>query len=183
MIQQLISNIIVELKSELVTQINESQIIAIPLAKISEKSTSQIAVFPGKLTIFQQFKGQQLKDSKSSVLEAIALQELQQELLIDIYNQDLGKLEELSSLVTGIILTNQEKLIQDYNNSQENATQYKSKTISTTHTVSKINLLEGVYTTLETLSVFQLKFEVFGQLKLVKTVTEEVSEIKEIEIK
>ena len=181
MIQQLISNIIAELKSELVTEINESQIIAIPLANTSEKNPSQIAVIPGKLTISQQFKNQQFIYSKSSVLEAIAMQEFQQELFIDICHKDLGKLENFASLVTGIILTNQEKLTQNYNN-QKTATQYTSKTISTTHTVSKINLLEGVYTTLETPSVFQLKFEVFGQLKLVKTVTEEVSEIEKIEI-
>ena len=180
MIQLLISKTVAELKSELARQINKSQITAVPISKTLDENLPQIAVYPGKLTIDRQFEN-------NISVNGNLVQEFQQILLIDICTKDLERLEKLTSLVTGIILINQEKLIQDYNNptennnSQKDAT-YTSKTISTIHKIGKINLLEGIYTALETPFTFQLKYEVFGRLTIAKTTKEDRSRIEEIEL-
>lgn len=187
MIQQLISNIIQELKTELNSSNGELQIQAFPLTKpIDENQLPQIAIYPEKLTINQNCKNSNLPHYNSPK-GIIALREFQQYFLIEICDNDLAKIEEITSLITGIILTNQDKLIQNYNikkenNSEKPATQYTSKTVSNTHIISQINLLGGIYTILENPFTFQLKLEVFGQIKLIKTVTEEAGVIEEVEI-
>ncbi len=63
-------------------------------------------------------------------------------------------------------------------------TQYKSKTISNTQTISQISLIEGLYISQQNPFVFQLKFDAIGQMKIVKTVTDDnIESIKEIELK
>ena len=187
MIQQLISNISKEFETELDSSNDELQILTVPLTKaINENQLPKIAIYPEKLTINQNCKDTNLPHYNSSK-EIIVLREFQQYFLIDICNDDLAKLEEIASLITGIIFTNQEKLIKYYNikgenNSEKPVTQYTSKTVSNTHTISQINLLEGIYTTLENPFIFQLKFEVFGQIKSIKTVTEEAGVIEEVKI-
>ena len=60
MIQQLISNIVTELNTELNRelgeQINNSQIITIPLSYITNKDLPQIGICPGKLIINHKLK-------------------------------------------------------------------------------------------------------------------------------
>ncbi|NEO29149.1 MAG: hypothetical protein F6K36_01550 [Symploca sp. SIO3C6] len=79
-----------------------------------------------------------------------------------------------------MILTNQEQLIQNYNFSS--ATQYQAQSVVTTHSLSQIQMLKGIYGTLETTPKLQLTFKAIGQLRLSRTTTEVVRPIEEIKI-
>ena len=187
MIQKLIFNIIKELQNELAGHPLQPKVVAISIAQPIAQNLPQIAIYPGKLTITQNFKDTNLARHHTS-RSVLVLREFQQELFLDIYTQDLGKLEEISSLAIGTILTNQEQLIQNNNleqddNSEHPTHQYQSKTISNTHTISQISSLEAIYISQEKPFAFRLKFAVIGQLKMVKTVLEEVGTIEHIEVK
>lgn len=116
-----------------------------------------------------------------SFLGILTVREFQQDFLIDICDQELTNIEKISSLAAGIIITNHDELIQYYNFTQP--TEYQTDKLTTIHTINQIHLLEGIYTTLTTPLKLQLRFNVIGQLKLTKTITEGVSPIKEIKIR
>ncbi len=154
--------------------IDKLQIILYYPTQEIDKDVSRIAIYPGKLTINQNFK-----DTISSQKQTKEIsQEFQQELLINICDSDQENVEKFTSLVTAIILMNQNKFYQTI------TTPDKSKTISNTQNISQISLIEGLYISQQNPFVFQLKFDVIGQMKIVKTVTDDsVESIKEIELK
>ncbi|MDF0551822.1 hypothetical protein [Kamptonema sp. UHCC 0994] len=133
---------------------------------------------------------QNLKDSKSiktypeaSRQEITVIREFEQDFFIDIYDNDLGSIEKLASLILGIILTNSEDLLQEYNvtkptHYQENAN--KNPSTTTTHLINQINFLEGNYKTSVTPMIFELKWQVKGNIKLVRTVAGVPIPIREI---
>ncbi len=95
---------------------------------------------------------------------------------MNICNQDLENIEKITSLVTAIIITNQDNYYQTI------TTEYKSQTVSNIHTISQISLIEGTYVQPQNPFVFLLKFEVIGQMQIVKTVEDKVEIIKEYEL-
>lgn len=105
-------------------------------------------------------------------------QEFQQELLIDIYGNDLAVVEQLASLVNGIMLTNSSDFIEAFNARVK--TEYHAGPYATTHTIAQINLLEGLTNRLETIYTTQLKFNVTGQLTLIKEVADGFGLIEKI---
>lgn len=115
-----------------------------------------------------------------SFLGILTVREFQQEFLIYICDIDIDNIEKFSSIVTGIILTNSDELIQYYNFIKP--TQYQTNQVITTHTISQINAIDGTYETLAPPFKLRLKFKVIGQLKLTKTVTEGVSPIRDVRI-
>lgn len=106
------------------------------------------------------------------------VQEFQQELLIDIYDDDLRAVEPLASLISGIILTNSTNFIETFNTRAK--TEYQAGPYATTHTIAQINLLEGLTNRLETIYSLQLKFNVIGQLMLIKEVVDGFGLIEQI---
>lgn len=119
---------------------------------------------------------------KYSYIEGlISLQEFKQELLINITEEKSEKLEEITSLITAIIITNQQTFIDNYNNSSNSPTQYRSKTVLNTHTISEISFREGIYLNQQTPLIFQLKFDIIGQLKMIRIVGQDFAQaIKEV---
>ncbi|MEM1167576.1 MAG: hypothetical protein AAGJ08_00400 [Cyanobacteria bacterium P01_H01_bin.35] len=174
MIQKLINQIKTELETELNDLISKLEIILYYPTQEIDKDVSRIAIYPGKLTINQKFKDTILSQKETKEIS----QEFQQELSINICDSDRENVEKITSLVTAIILTNQNEFY------QTTTTKYNSKTISNTQTISQISLIEGLYISQQNPFVFQLKFDAISLMKIVKTVTDDTIEsIKEIELK
>ena len=131
-----------------------------------------IALYPGNWVINQ---------SKGDLLP---IQEFQQDFWIDIYDGDFARLEQWSSLVTGILLGSHDGLIQQYNAPPEShpKTQYQTEKFMTCHTLSQFRLLAGTYLSCENGLGLQLKFTAVGQIKLTKLTRDEDAKIKEVTI-
>ena len=174
MIQKLINQIKTELETELNNLIDKLEIILYYPSQEIDKDVRRIAIYPDKLTINQKFKDIISLQKNTKEIS----QEFQQELLINICDADQVNVEKITSLVTAIILTNQNKFYQTI------TTQYNSKTISNTQNISQISFIEGLYISQQNPFIFQLKFDVIGQMKIVKTITDDTIEsIKEVELK
>jgi hypothetical protein len=113
-----------------------------------------------------------------SFFSVSVLREFQQEFMTDLYGRDRKHYEEILSLIIGIILANQDELIDQYNKDNEN--QYKSINMITTHSLNQIKLLEGNPVISQNVSGFQLKFQVTGQIQMTKTIPDGISTIKTI---
>ncbi|MBD2196754.1 MULTISPECIES: hypothetical protein [Calothrix] len=106
-----------------------------------------------------------------SFMSILVIQEFMQEFFIDIWDDSLTNIDKYSSLIMGIILTNNDQLINDYNlNSQ--LTPYQTHHIFNTHQINQIRVMNGSYSSFSSPFKFQLKFQVIGQLRIRKTVSE-----------
>jgi hypothetical protein len=105
-------------------------------------------------------------------------QDIEQELLIDVYAVDPAAAEQWASLSTAIILASHNSLLTTYNSSTK--TQYQAKDFSTVHTIDQIQLIDGIVNTASTISKLQLKFGITGQLQLIKEIHEGAEVIREI---
>ena len=85
-----------------------------------------------------------LSEASSIILQysfvgVFTIREFQQEFLVDIYDVNLADVEKWSSLVTGIILTNHDELLEHYNLIEK--TEYLANQFITTHTIDQIQIL------------------------------------------
>ena len=142
----------------------------------------QISVYLGKFTPDQSIRN--LKSLKpypeENRQEVTVVREFDQDFFIDIYDNDLGNLEKLASLILGIILTNSEDLLQEYNVTA--STSYQSKAIATVHIINQINILDSLYKTTAEPQSFELKLQAKGQLKLSRNIGGDLDTIKNINI-
>lgn len=112
------------------------------------------------------------------------VQEFQQDFWIEIYDSDFAKLEQWSSLISGILLNSHDRLIEQYNTPQdpEAKTEYQTPNFLTTHTLSQFRLLGGTYLSPATGMGLQLKFTIVGQIKMTKALAEGATAIQKIQI-
>lgn len=103
-------------------------------------------------------------------LLTFTIREFQQEFWVDIYDQDFGALERWSSLISGILLTSHDQLVEQYNTPKqpESTTEYQTQQFSTTHMLSQFRLLEGTYLSPKQGMGLRLKFTAAGQIKLMR---------------
>ena len=185
MIQHLLSQITAQLQAELVDQIPQpnEHILSVPIRETPLEKLPLIGIYPGKLSISTIIKepNHRQKNNGQSATILTAIREFQQEFFVDIYGGNLVNLEKLNSLILGIILINIDALIEDFNSN--NVTQYQSKQILTNHSLSHLQPLEANYTTLTIPFKLQSKFQVTGQLKSTKTISESLLPIEKIEIR
>ncbi|NEP25193.1 hypothetical protein [Moorena sp. SIO3I6] len=184
MIQHLLSQISEQLKQQLIQDISTPQIeiVAQPITE-SPTTLPHISIYPGKWEISSTFRSthpQQLHPEQQNPTIITTCREFQQEFFIDICDADLTNLEKLASLTTGVILTNDKELIENYNLSTAN--NYQAQQTATTHTISQITILEGSYDYLNNTPKLQLKWQVIGQVNFSKTITDIERLIEEIEI-
>jgi hypothetical protein len=116
-----------------------------------------------------------------SFISVCIIREFIQEFFVDIIDSNLENIEKFSSLISGIILTNNDELIADYN-SHFQANPYQSKQIIANSTISYIHFLNANYINLTNPLKFQLKLQVKGQLNLSRTVRESISPIQTIKL-
>ena len=116
-----------------------------------------------------------------SFVSIFTLRNFQQELFIDVQAASISKIEQLTSLIAGCILTYHDQLIQAYNQDPTYKTQYNAGGIGTVHYLNQIQLLEGkiISTTSPKTS---LKFIVSGQLKATREITEGFGLIEKVRL-
>jgi len=142
----------------------------------------KISIYLGKFTPDKSIRNSKslkpYRDDKQK--EMTVVREFDQDFFIEIYDKDLEKVEKLASLILGIILTNSEDLLQEYNVTASIG--YQSKAITTVNIINQINVLESIYKTIVEPQSFELKLQAKGQLKLSRNIGGELGTIKNINI-
>lgn len=171
----LIYNLLTAMVALLQTELGEgpNSIGIMPLADPVASDRPAIGLYPGDWVI---------NPSKGDLTP---IQEFQQDFWIDIYDGDLARLEQWSSLITGILLGSHDGLIQQYNTPPEAKpkTEYQTEQFMTRHTLSQFRLLGGAYLSQEKGPGLQLKFTVVGQIKLTKPTRDEGARVKQVVLK
>lgn len=174
MIHNLLTLIINLLKTELTAYLPQSEqhFTTTPTSKSPWEPLPKIIVYSSQLTLSQTIREPNFIKPypEENRQEITVLREFEQNFFINIYDTDLENIEKLASLILGIILTNSEDLIEQYN--VTSTTHYESQQTTTTHLINQINALEGNYKTLDNTQNlnFEFKLQVKGHLKLVRTV-------------
>lgn len=172
MIYNLLNAIATLLKSELSTHLPQpdKQLTLTQPTKSPVEPCPKISLYCGQFTLEQGIKEPNFIKPypEENRQEIIALREFSQDFFINIYDRNLSNIEKYSSLILGVILTNSDDLMQQYNTAE--VTQYQSQQTLTTHLISQINLLEGDYKNSADILSFELKLQVKGQLKLLRKV-------------
>ncbi|HBK96836.1 MAG TPA: hypothetical protein DD001_05620 [Microcoleaceae bacterium UBA10368] len=184
MIYKLLTAIANLLKTELSADIPQSDqhFTTKQLRESPSEPFPQISVYLGKFTLDQSMRN--LKSLKQypeeSRQEITVMREFEQEFFIEVYDTNLENLEKFASLIFGIILTNSEDLLQEYNITA--STSYQSQEITTVHIINQINVLESIYKTTVDTQSFELKLQAKGQLKLLRNIPGNLSTIQNINI-
>jgi hypothetical protein len=110
---------------------------------------------------------------KNTSLSETTIQEFQQEMRVEIYDNEQAALEKWTSLTLGIILS--DEIIKACNQRAKDSP-YRSERFSITHLIDHIQLVEGIPSASESLFQWQLKFKVSGHLKLSKNIGDGVIE-------
>ena len=103
-----------------------------------------------------------------SFVGVFTIREFQQLFLIDVYDEDMADVEQWTSLINSMVLTNQNELIEHYNFTDK--TEYTANQYISTHTIDRIDLLAGAPEALNQAIKFQFTFQVHGQIKLAKEI-------------
>lgn len=106
------------------------------------------------------------------------IREFQQVFLVDVYDDDHVEVEKWASLITSMILTNQDELIEHYNVTAK--TEYIANQFLTTHTIDRIHILSGNPNHSGSLFNIQLRYEVAGQMKLIREIIDGFGIIEKI---
>jgi hypothetical protein len=112
---------------------------------------------------------------KNTSLSETTIQEFQQEMRVEIYDNSPAALEKWTSLTLGIILSDSDKIIKACNQRAKDSP-YRSERFSITHLIDHIQLVGGIPSASESLFQWQLKFKVSGHLKLSKNIGDGVIE-------
>lgn len=113
-----------------------------------------------------------------SFVGVFTIREFKQELWVTIYGESVATVERLASLTINIILTNYDALLKACNGPSQN--EYRQNEYTTTHIIDQLQLLEGVTAYTEQRWQTQLKFQVGGQLKLMRERTDGFGIIEQI---
>lgn len=170
-IHNLLKAIVVLLQRELDKYLSDSPVVTIAIAKLTEPTDPAIALYPGNWTLNRSTKD-------------ITRREFQQEFWIEIYDQEFDRLEQWSSLITGILIANHDALLKQYNTliDPEEKTKYQANQVSTTHTLSQFRLIEGIYLYPKTGVGLQLKLTAVGQIQIDHAIAEGMIPIQKIAI-
>lgn len=115
---------------------------------------------------------------KYSFVGIFTVCEFQQGFLADIYDGTGAEVEKLASLVTAMILTNHDQLIERYNFTDK--TEYLAGQFLSTHALAQIQVIEGVHGRSDSAFKLQLRFKAAGQMTLTKEITEGFGLIEKI---
>lgn len=113
-----------------------------------------------------------------SFVGVFAVKEFEQRFLVDIYEADLALVEQWASLATGMILTNHDELIEQYNITAK--TEYVANQFITRHTLDRLHILEGSPGRQESALTMQLTYKAIGQVTLIKEIIDGFGLIEKI---
>jgi len=153
---------------------------------LQEGSDFTIDYAQAKLTLT---KGQDLTQATQITLDyAFAalstVREFQQTFWIDIYAPELVKLEQLSSLITGILINSHDSLVAQYNTPvpPQSKTEYQTSLFTTAHSLREFCLLDGTYMYPKTGVGLHLQFSVAGQICMTRAIAENIIPIQRVVI-
>jgi hypothetical protein len=98
-----------------------------------------------------------------SFVGIFTIQDFQQALLVDVFAADVPQLEQLASLTTGALLTAHDDLLDAYNRDPVFQTTYTSGSVTTTHRLSRVQLLTAHMAYTPSIKI-ALGLQVAGQL-------------------
>src|SRR5262249_21369606 len=128
-----------------------------PLAEGTDFTLDAQAIPPALTVTFGAIVKRNSQIALTYAFQGIALtQDIEQELLLDVYAADPASAEQWASLSSAIILASHGDLLTTYNSMTR--TQYQVKDFSTVHTIDQIQLLEGTVNATSATSKSQLKF-------------------------
>jgi hypothetical protein len=170
-IHNLLTAIVTLLQTELAQYLSRPPVVTIAITKLTDPTSPAIAIYPGQWEINHSSRD-------------LTQREFQQEFWIEIYDQDFARLEQGSSLITGILIANHDTLLEQYNTPKKpkNKTQYQARQVSTIHTLSQFRLLEGIYLYPKTGVVLQLKLIATGQIQIENAIADGMIPIQKIAI-
>lgn len=114
-----------------------------------------------------------------SFVSLFTLQDLEQDLLIDVYAANAVELEKLAFLTAGAIVTHHDHLIEACNQDPNYQTRYITGNLETTYQLNRIQFLAGT-PEYGTTAKLRLRFSVSGQLKATRALTEGFGLIEKI---
>lgn len=97
------------------------------------------------------------------------VREFRQEFYLDIFDGNPADLERWSALSVAMILTNQDGLLETFN--QTNKTEHKANAYLSAHTLRNIGLLNGTPALVTSPFQMKLKFEVRGEIRSTKEIS------------
>jgi hypothetical protein len=141
-----------------------------------------IRLLPGKVTFPN--SGRDNGTIAPNSTQLMMVREFQQEFFIEIYDTSIDQLEPYSSLIVGILSTCHDSLLQTYNQGQPSLpkTAYQSAPFHTLHTLSQIQILEGLPITTETIIGLQLRGNAIGQITMTRSLSQGTIPIKSISL-
>ncbi|WP_239698053.1 hypothetical protein [Microcystis aeruginosa] len=116
-----------------------------------------------------------------SFVGIFSLRNFEQELFIEVQAATINKLEELTALIAGSILTHHDQLIEAYNQDPAYKTEYNADSLRILAQLRQIQFLAGHPADTSSIKM-KLKFLVTGQLKATRAISEEFGIIEKIEI-
>lgn len=103
------------------------------------------------------------------------VREFEQTMLVDVHGTDGAEVSMLSSLTAAILLTDQEMLRQ-----QASVAYATGKTVSTTHSLTKLDLAEGVPEATDAGAHVRLAFRVAGNLRLMREARDGLAVVEQV---
>jgi hypothetical protein len=98
------------------------------------------------------------------------VREFHQDFFIDVFDNPIPHLERLSSVINAMVLTNHDSILEEFN--VLNKTQHSIGNYQSEHTLRSIRFLEMTpLDSLDSPSVWSLKYEVSGMLKVTKEIS------------
>ena len=139
-----------------------------------------IGVYPGKFAIQQTARELLPTPHEEASKQKLTLQcEFQQELLLDVYGADAGEAEKWASLACNVILSSTDELLHSIDADKAG---YRSGTFNSVHLPKQLKLVEGSSSLADNIWSYRLKFNVAGELRLIRLFPEKPAVISEVVI-
>ncbi|MBD2110040.1 hypothetical protein [Nodosilinea sp. FACHB-13] len=172
MINPLIDLIKIQLQNDLVKVVPKAQWHGMPLEQVENLKVPCVAIYGGDITFLP------IHQNRSRDQDC---REFQQELWIDLMGKSNAQVEQLTSLIMGLISLNQQIWLADCNQLlSDSAHHYSSSTISTRHRFRQIQIVSASPKHDGDKVRSRLRFCAIGQLEMTQLAPDQATLIKTI---
>ncbi len=135
-----------------------------------------IHLYPGKLNIDSSPRSNVVVEDED---KDSTIREFNQDLLIDVYDDTIENIEKWSSLITGVILIEGDKLIKNCNKA---TTPYKAGLFSSLGIIDRLRFVTSTPNADKDFFKMNMIFKVTGRIRMIKTVDDGRERIKVVEL-
>lgn len=177
----MIHNLTVDIVMLLQKQLDGLKVQASPFtAAPSGSYLPAVGVYPGKFAIQQTVREVLPTPHEEGNQQTLTRQcEFQQELLLDAYGADAGEAEKWASLACNVLLNSADELL---NSIHADKAGYGSGSFNSVHLPKQLKLVEGSSSLVDNIWSYRLKFNVAGELRLIRLFPESPAVIAEVVI-